>query len=155
MRSWYTALAVVVLLACIGCSTFSRDYHAALAQSRAPGSIDGAWQGTWASADGHHGGLRCILTAVPGATSAAPTTQPAPPVKYAARFEAAFWKVFTGRYTTVLTGTREADVTRLSGDHDLGSFLGRYHYEATVTPNRFDATYRTHGDHGEFHLTRP
>jgi hypothetical protein len=155
MRYLPYALALCALLTSAGCSRFSRDYRAALAEKRVPGSIDGAWQGTWSSAGGHHGELRCILTAVPGATEAAPVTQPVPPVKYLARFEATFWKVFTGRYTALLSGTREGDATHLSGDHDLGPFLGQYHYEATVTPDRFDATYRTHGDHGEFRLTRP
>lgn len=148
MRHLPYCVALCVVLASLGCSSYSRDYQAAMAQPRTPGSIDGAWQGTWTSAAGHHGALRCIV-------AAAPAAQPSPQVTYTARFKATFWKVFSGEYTATLSGMREGDVTHLSGDHDLGLFLGRYHYEATVTPDRFDATYRTTGDHGEFHLTRP
>lgn len=148
MRYVPYCLALCVVLTSVGCSTYSRDYQAALVQPRTPGSIEEAWQGTWTSAGGHRGELRCIV-------AAAPSTQPSPQVTYTARFNATFWKVFSGGYTATLSGTREGDVTHLSGDHDLGLFLGKYHYEATITPDRFDATYRTIGDHGEFHLTRP
>jgi hypothetical protein len=73
-----------------------------------------------------------------------------------ASFEAKFWGVFTAHYIVALKGTRDSAVAHLSGDQDLGGLEGgRYHYEATVTPERFDATYRSPMDHGEFHMTRP
>jgi hypothetical protein len=141
---------VFILLGCAliagGCSSFQREYVAA--KPIAPNSISGPWEGEWVSKGGHRGELRCILT----------ETSPAggKRVAYEARFEAKFWGIFTAHYSTPLAGTTDNGVTALSGDHDLGGLGGgKYHYEAKVTPTKFDATYRSEADEGEFHMSRP
>jgi hypothetical protein len=140
------ALFVILCVASIGCSSFPRDYRRATVRTVPEAkSIDGAWQGAWKSASGNSGGLKCILS-----------SSAASPGEYTASFEAKFWGVFTAHYVVALKGTRDADAAHLSGDQDLGGLEGgKYHYEATVTPTRFDATFRSPADHGEFHMTRP
>ena len=143
-------LLMVSLVAAGGCSTFSKDYNAAVASSQAgvaaapSSSIIGPWQGEWRSKSGHRGRLRCVLSAKT-------------PTEYFARFEAKFWKIFTAHYDVTLRVVNETDQTvKLAGDQDLGWLAGgKYHYEATVTPEQFDATYDSKIDSGEFHLRRP
>lgn len=133
-----------------GCSSYPREF--AEAKTKPSATISGPWEGEWVSKGGHRGALRCILMETPSAQSAADGTR----VAYEARFEAKFWGIFTAHYSTPLAGRRGDGVTTLSGDHDLGGLGGgKYHYEAKVTPIRFDATYRSEADEGEFHMNRP
>ncbi|HAV65026.1 MAG TPA: hypothetical protein DCY13_21980, partial [Verrucomicrobiales bacterium] len=75
-------LLLMFVLALTGCS-FNRDYRKALVQPVVPGSIEGAWTGTWLSGkNGHNGELRGIITRLEGNT-------------YETRFKARFWKIFT------------------------------------------------------------
>ena len=136
-----------------GCSSFSRDY-AAIDQAQAAGNITGAWAGEWKSNGGHQGALRCILTQT--ATPAAPNAAGPQKVTYDAQFEAKFWGLFTAHYSTPLAGTIDHGTAHLTGDHELtGLGGGHYHYEADVTPGKFDATYRSEVDQGVFRMTRP
>jgi hypothetical protein len=145
-------LAMFSLTFFAGCSSFSRDYKKALAEQRPAGSIEGPWNGTWTSNGGHAGSLKCLLTRNGPAQSdaGAPTT-------YRARFEATFWKVFTGRYDVTLSGKENPDGTaHLTGDQDLGKMVGGvFHYDAHVTPTNFDATYESSKDDGKFTMKRP
>src|SRR5947208_1643822 len=131
-----------------GCSTFPRDFTAAVAKPVPAETIEGPWQGSWNSNGGHSGQLRCLLE---------PSGEPAGGAEnYQARFEAKFWGIFTARYNVILHGTRGDGGAKLSGDHDLGWLAGGvYHYEADVTPAAFEATYRSKYDTGTFHMTRP
>jgi hypothetical protein len=136
-----------------GCSTFPRDFARAAsapAKSADPISIAGPWQGQWKSNGGHGGRLRCLLTrAADGGEG---------DLAFDARFEAKFWGIFTAHYTVTLKGRGDESpgTVKLRGDHDLGSLAGGvFHYEASVTARRFDATYRSSEDAGEFHMMRP
>ena len=145
-----------------GCSSFSRDFEAAGSCNAAPASamatVFGPWEGEWVSHGGHRGRLRCLLDS--GDSGSTDATRPA---TYAARFEATFFKIFTAHYTVQLAATPTGATTQptdgsviLNGEHDLGGLAGGvYHYEANVTPGRFDATYRSRADAGEFHMSRP
>ena len=145
MKSVLLALLLVAFTSS-GCSRFPGDYQTAASQPRSPTTIDGPWQGSWKSATGNSGRLRCLLASEYRGDG----------IWCAARFEAKFWGLFTAHYTVQLNGTRQGEAAHLSGDQDLGGLEGgKYHYEATITPTRFDATYRSPVDHGEFHLARP
>jgi hypothetical protein len=162
-NSTYAAALLALTLLSTGCSTFPRDFDRAA--SAPPKSVDtfaitGPWQGEWKSNGGHQGGLRCLLTAVPSSALPGSLGEAAanpPRREYEARFEAKFWGIFTAHYAVRLTGTAAFDGTvTLSGDHDLGSLVGGvFHYDATVTPQRFDATYKSRDDAGVFRMTRP
>lgn len=140
-----------------GCSSFPRDYAAISSNPRASNSIAGPWEGEWVSDGGHRGGLRCMLVESACGNKSPATTAPAIAPAYEARFEARFFGIFTGHYTAMLAVNPSNDaVTHLSGDHDLGTLGGGlYHYEANVTAEQFDATYRSKVDTGVFHMHRP
>src|SRR5260221_4556725 len=124
-RIWIGFVIVVPLVA--GCSTFPRDFTAAVGKPTPANTILGAWQGDWKSNGGHGGALRCLLE--PLGDTGANT------VSYRARFEAKFWGIFTAHYTTPLAGAGNDSGAKLAGDHDLGWLAGgTYHYEADVTP---------------------
>jgi hypothetical protein len=152
-------LLMVSLVAAGGCSTFSKDYDAAVASSEAgvaAPSITGPWEGEWRSKGGHQGRLRAILSVDP--VSNLPGSLGSPyPQNYLARFEAKFWKIFTAHYDVTLRVVHQADqAVKLSGAQDLGWLAGgKYHYEATVTPEQFDTAYDSRVDTGEFHMRRP
>jgi hypothetical protein len=156
---------LVSLVAAGGCSTFSRDFDAAVASYHpegnrntpaAPAAIVGPWEGEWRSKSGHHGRLRATLSISP-LNDFPVSLASQPPPSYSARFEAKFWKIFTAHYDVTLRVVSQTDlVVKLAGDQDLGWLAGgKYHYEATVTPDQFDATYDSRVDTGEFHLRRP
>jgi hypothetical protein len=169
-------LLLTLLLCGTGCSSFGRDWQAAAAQGGGQ-SFQGAWEGRWTSNRGHGGGkLRCILSrlALPSAGAVAGTagsavasasplmlradTAPstAPVEEYQARFEATYWGIFHAHYNTTLSGPETAGALHLSGRKNLGWLEGGvYEYDATVTPHRFDATYRSKKDQGTFSMTRP
>jgi hypothetical protein len=136
-----TALALL-LLPLTGCSTFDHDFDAARAAGHAPDGVEGAWAGNWESHNGHGGGsLRAIFTRT------APDT-------IHARFRSGFWKLFAAEDSVDFkaTGTNPVHAT---GDADLGFLKGGvYHYDATITPTTFDATYTMKFDNGVFSMTR-
>jgi hypothetical protein len=151
MRIRCSLAVTVLILGITGCSTFPQDFQRlAAAPKKSPDalSIEGPWQGEWRSNSGHNGQLRCLLA-----------RQSASPDSYHARFEAKFWGIFTAHYDTALrvkAGGSDPLTTHLAGDHDLGWLAGGvYHYEATVTPTQFDATYKSKADQGVFHMRRP
>jgi len=130
-----------LLMAAAGCSTFDVRYEAALA-NRAPSGVEGAWEGRWQSEGGHGGDrLRAVVTA------SAPDT-------LHVIFRAHFWGIFAADEEVDLKVTGKSPV-RAAGEADLGYFKGGvYEYDATITPAKFDATYKSKYDHGEFNLTR-
>ena len=149
-------LALLGLMA--GCSSFPSEFKRAAERQERADAIEGAWQGTWKSDGGHHGALRCILTAeptnakdvLPGGVGGAGAM-----VQYRASFEAKFWGIFTGHYKVLLTGSRQSNETVLKGDQNLGWYAGGvYHYEARVTAEEFHATYQSEADDGVFEMKR-
>lgn len=135
-----------------GCSSFPRDFREATLKPIPVQSIDGPWEGEWISTGGHRGRLRCLLALKACDANMNFGIRPV----YEARFEAKFAGIFTAHYTTLLLIQSTGEVTTLSGDHDLGGLGGGlYHYEAKVTANTFEATYRSEADRGTFHMVRP
>jgi hypothetical protein len=134
---------VLFALGLVGCSGFNSEYKAITTAAPPPNSIEGAWEGRWQSNAGHGGDkLRAILT------KNGPDT-------YIARFRASYWGIFEADQETLLrvTGTNPVHAT---GESDLGYLKGgTYRYEATITPEKFDATYKSTEDHGVFEMARP
>jgi hypothetical protein len=135
------ALCALVWVA--GCSAFDRDYEAAVEKGWAADSIEGPWEGRWQSKAGHGGDRLKALISRTG------------PETYFARFRAKYWGIFEADQEVNLRST-SADPIKANGTEDLGFLKGGwYQYEATITPERFDATYKSEHDHGDFNLARP
>ena len=139
--SFVLLLAALVLTGCS--SGFEKEYKAIAIAATPHDTIEGAWEGRWQSQAGHGGDkLRAILT------KNGPDT-------YIAKFHAGYWGMFESDQETLLrvTGTNPVHAT---GESDLGYLKGgTYRYDATITPEKFDATYKSTEDHGVFEMTRP
>ena len=134
-------LAVTIWIS--GCSTFESDWERGLAEPKdAAASLRGAWEGTWRSdANGHHGGLRAIVTeAAEGSI---------------ARYHATYGCCFTFEYSVPLRVEVRHGTAIFRGEADLGWLAGGlYRYEGTVEGDRFSSTYRSEADHGVFTMRR-
>lgn len=143
---WRAGFSLVALLCVAGCSTFDRDWDAAGALHPA-GSTDitGRWQGNWASnVSSHSGELRCLIT------------RDSDRKLYHARYAATYLGVFHFNYDMDMTGQREGEWVKLSGQADLGGMAGGvYHYDAHANATDFFATYKSDEDNGRFTLKRP
>jgi hypothetical protein len=125
------------------CSEFSREwdrYEAAPAQNRSP--LEGRWEGQWISdANGHHGTLQCLLTLEPSGN-------------YRAFFHATFSRALRVCYTAHLNAKKLENSVEIEGEADLGKLAGGlYHYHGTVTPEKFQCSYRCSYDHGKFDMS--
>src|SRR5438445_4368620 len=109
-----------ILLIVAGCSSFDRDFKAAVERGGTNG-IEGAWDGQWKSKGGHGGDrLRALVT------------RPSPDVCHT-RFRAKYWGIFEVDETVDLHVTGTSPV-RASGEADLGWLKGgAYRYDATIT----------------------
>jgi hypothetical protein len=140
------ALTLPPLLAALtGCSTFNRDWRAARQPPAGAGDIAGRWQGNWESeVNGHRGQLRCLLNRKDGNL-------------YQARYRATFWKILRYGYTVELKATPRPDgAFAVAGQENLGALVGGvFHYEGTLTPTEFFATYHSRRDRGVFQMRRP
>lgn len=103
----------------------------------------GCWSGSWLSCkSGHHGVLRASLTAC-GEHA------------YRAEFRGRFFKIMPFRYTVTLQVVSiDHEGVHLAGSQSLGRLFGTFHYQATITDCRFEATYRSCKDWGKFSLGR-
>lgn len=140
-----TVLSLAILACCItGCSSFNREYQAALAQPIPTTDISGPWEGTWVSdKNGHNGKLRAVLRQ----TSAD---------EFDAHFHATFWKIFRASYRVPLKFEEKDGRAILSGKSDLGWLSGGvYTYQGEATPANFFSTYKSKYDHGTFEMQRP
>lgn len=105
--------------------------------------LSGEWSGSWNSeTTGHKGPLRANI-------------RPTGDGNYTATFTGKFFKVIPFRYQMQLNvvSSDEGEL-RLAGSKKLGPLMGYYSYQATVSGNRFLATYRTKRDRGTFTLRR-
>lgn len=143
MHTWSVVCWTLCLAWLTGCTTFHREWHAARVPA-APADATGPWEGTWTSeASGHHGRLRCLMTA-------------AGPTGHQARFRATYAKILTFEYTVPLEFKAQGDRQEIQGEANLGSLAGGlYHYEGSITPHEFVARYSSQADHGVFRLHRP
>jgi hypothetical protein len=143
-------LYCVPLLLAAGCSSFDRDWEAArprLGQSLLSGGLAGCWEGTWHSdANGHEGGLRCIITRKEDSG-------------FDARYDASYdWCIFgfTFEYTVPVTAERDGSSLKFHGSAELGCWIagGLYEYEGRVEGDDYSATYKSNEDHGVFKMKR-
>jgi hypothetical protein len=147
MNRWAWLIAgAMLLVGSTGCSSFDADYKRGLTAADHSATIEGPWEGRWESHAGHGGGsLRCVLTKTGADT-------------YFLRFRAGYWGIFQADEETLLRAAPGSTPTALkaTGESDLGYLKGgTYRYEATITPNKFDATYQSAYDRGVFTMTRP
>lgn len=127
-----------------GCSTFEADWEAGAAiPASPPGELIGRWQGTWRSdLNGHHGSLRCILTAQEDGT-------------FKARYHATYGAALSFEYEVPMTAQRQAETWKFQGNADLGWLAGGvYHYLGEVCGDHFRSTYTAKRDRGTFEMVR-
>src|SRR5690349_1884503 len=118
-------LAALSLLAG-GCSSFSREWKAALQRPIPTEGLAGPWEGRWVSdATGHNDRLRCVI--------AEESTD-----RYKADFHANYKKIFHFGYSVPLEVRRKGSEYEFSGEADLGKLAGGvYTYEGTVNGTNF------------------
>lgn len=114
--------------------------------SPAIGSEDllaGNWTGSWVSCkNGHHGKLRATFCRIND-------------TQVQAVFTGSFARILPFRYKATLTIVHEEPgLIRLRGSQRLGPIMGTFCYEATITGDRFDATYSSRRDCGQWTMTR-
>jgi hypothetical protein len=147
-KSWALAVAGALLaLPISGCSSFDRDWEAHEKPAAPAPGLEGHWEGSWTSeANGHTGGLRCILARKEGDT-------------YEARYYATYsWCVFTFgfEYSVPMTAVKENGVWAFHGNAELSCWIGggKYDYEGLATETVYSAKYRSSDDHGVFKMGR-
>jgi hypothetical protein len=141
IRSMACAL---MLLLVSGCSSFNGDWKKAAIVPATPGSIEGAWTGSWLSDhNAHTGGLRAIITRREGDI-------------YHARFHATYMKVLSFGQAVHLKVKQDGTNFTFSGSEDLGkTHGGSYSYEGNSSPEAFFSKYDCPIDHGTFQMKRP
>ena len=103
----------------------------------------GNWQGTWLSeSNGHSGKLNARIHQVS-------------PSQYRAVFRGTYFKVLPFRYATTLdvVGCGPGYV-QLAGGKKLGPVMGEFRYQACVSGNQFQATFRSKRDHGVWQMRK-
>jgi len=122
---------------------FEREWRRLEAVPQFTTGIEGRWQGEWLSKhNGHHGQLRCILSAQGNG-------------EYNARFHATYARILRVSYRVALHGHKSAQGVDLNGETDLGFLAGGiYHYEGVATPTALECAYKCKYDTGNFSLRR-
>jgi hypothetical protein len=138
------ALALVVLCGMLtGCS-FGREWQAATRYSYPEQELAGCWEGTWQSDyNGHHGGLRAIITKQGEGY-------------YDAHFHATYAAVIPFEFELPLLVTDDGTAYALQGEADLGWLAGGlYTYNGSATSTDFVAAYSAENkDHGTFTMQK-
>lgn len=146
MRTICFPAVLAAVLVLTGCSTFNRQWKAALAQPVAADSIAGPWQGTWTSqVNGHTGALRSLIELKTNQT-------------YLARFQARYTKIIPMKfsYTVELQVEKVEDGFKFRGQEDLGALAGgMYYYEGHAGRTNYFSNYKCEMDHGTFQMVRP
>jgi hypothetical protein len=137
-------LIAMGFMAFTGCSSFHKEWSAAVRAPISTNSIEGPWAGEWHSdKNGHRGSLRCVVTKTSDTT-------------FRAHYRATYKKIVHFSYVATLNGRETNGVVALKGDADLGKMAGGvYTYEGTATPTEFHSTYSSKYDHGEYQMSRP
>jgi hypothetical protein len=127
-----------------GCSSFNKEWRAAAKAVPAPNSIEGRWEGEWRSEqNGHHGMLRAVVTKASTNT-------------YRAHYKATYKSILHFSYVATLHGAETNGVVTLEGDADLGKLAGGvYTYKGTANSAKFESTYKSKYDHGQYEMNRP
>lgn len=143
-----TLLLVALAAAALsgGCSRFHRDWESRLQLDRAnrPEGMAGCWSGTWTSeTNGHHGGLRCIMT-------------PRGDGRFSARFRATYCGILPFEQTVLLSAEERGGLWRFRGEENLGWLAGGvFTYEGEASGDRFMSRYTSASDRGVFEMARP
>ena len=139
-------MLLVALISPSCSSSFQRDWRNATATPTKPdtATIEGRWDGSWASDTNRHSGkLRCIIS---------PADRPG---SYEFRYWGTFAKFFRFHYTVDYDARFTDGAWHMAGENDLGIMGGKFHHEATIRGDKFDATYTSKWDNGKFELRRP
>ena len=135
--------AVLLSLAATGCcSTFERDWQAALSCPQPADRLAGLWEGTWESESRRQcGALRAIVT-------------PCGPNRYSARYDARFcWFVPYG-HDMLQTATDDGLVTHFRGEEDGGLIGGVYRAAGWSDGANYIACCEAQHDKGTFRMRR-
>lgn len=105
--------------------------------------LAGQWCGSWVSCkNGHHGKLRATFCRLNDS-------------QVQAVFVGSFAKILPFRYKAVLRVVHEEEgLIKLQGSQKLGPIMGTFCYEATITGDQFQASYRAKRDWGKWTMTR-
>ncbi|QOV91539.1 hypothetical protein [Humisphaera borealis] len=142
-------IALLLLPLIVGC--YECRWSAAGKEAIPAGSIAGRWEGTWKSdANGHNGGLRCIISDVT-------------PDSFKADFRATYGWFFSFGYAATMTITAGESTPAsgpayiyFKGEQDIGWLAGGvYQYDGKVGPTAFFCNYTSKDDKGVFQLSRP
>ena len=138
-------LAILLLCLTAACSTFERDWRAAV-ETNATG-IEGRWIGRWNSdANGHNDVLRCLVTKKTDSV-------------YETRFHARYsrWIIpLSFAYALDMNVTAAGGAYKFLGQADLGSLAGGiYHYTGEGNTAGLYFNFKADNDHGTFRLKRP
>ncbi len=130
-----------------GCSSYERDWEAAVAKPLPTNDITGPWKGTWKSdMNQHTGGLRAIVTKEEDGSYY---------VRYKATYDLIFIPVTFEHDATLKANVRDGAVY-FEGSQDLGWLAGGvYEYTGHATNKDFVSKYKSKGDHGAYSLKRP
>jgi|SRR3954467_4382377 hypothetical protein len=144
MKKGRITMGVAAVLLLGGCSSFNREWSAALKQPVPASDLSGPWEGHWTSdVNGHNDKLRCLITQKS-------------PDQYNATFHATYKSIFHFSYTVPLQVRKHANSFVFSGEADLGKMAGGvYTYEGATTATNFFSTYDSKYDHGKFDMHRP
>lgn len=137
------ALYALVLSLLTSCGS---EFRSAWRKPGTSGGVEGRWEGTWLSAaNGHHGRLRCAVSAPTNAQGDHDF------------FYRATWKsVLSGSFKSIHHVHKKKDGTYVfKGDHQMPEWAGgKYHYEGTVKGDDFNACYESSMDRGTFTMKR-
>ncbi len=105
--------------------------------------LGGNWSGQWNSCrTGHRGRLNATFCRIDE-------------YHVQAKFRGTFARIVPFRYRAVLDIVHEEPgMMVLSGSKKLGPIMGSFSYDATVTGNQFNATYRSRRDQGYWRMSR-
>lgn len=108
-----------------------------------PVDLSGTWKGSWLSCkSGHKGKLRATFCRLNEK-------------QVQAVFVGSFAKILPFRYKAVLDVVHEeSGMIVVRGSKRLGPLMGTFSYQATITADRFDATYNSKRDWGKWSMSR-
>jgi hypothetical protein len=154
-----TAIVAAVATLSAACSSFERDWARAVGDATparstsAVGGVaratpEGAWTGTWRSANsGHSGPLRCLVQRPSGSAQRL----------WSFRYHARFLRVMSAEFKSEQPVQHQANGRFVSeGDWAVPKWAGgMYHYRIEITNTEFAGTYRAGRDHGTLEMKRP
>jgi hypothetical protein len=154
-----TVIVAAVATLNAACSSFERDWARAVGEAtpdrsaRAAGGAakatpEGAWIGTWRSANSNHSGpLRCLVQRPSGSAQRL----------WSFHYHARFLGVMSAGFRTEQPVQQQANGRFVSeGDWTVPKWAGgTYHYRIEITNTEFAGTYRAGRDHGTLEMKRP